>query len=357
MLSVESFSGASWPEKSMGGSVLGIKIYDNFNKILDSGSSLQLNLVRCPQVVPLCTITWSHQAHPALTKLVSWPWTASMLIHMCEQETLVFSDYYICLFLFAPTLPLFFALAWFSVLHLFSCFCFTQLYHYFSICWFLCIPCLSAVLFEHFLVFFSVLYLLFFAELYHYLLVSLYSLSESFLSIWLCFFVLHLLVFRQASNSSNYPCQMSVHKSVTLLNFHSISVSGQSQNVRRDLWPLRHLIRVMRQNEPGVYGGLNVSRVGLYGGSNARKCMMAAMLFKNIYRRSKMDANRNLGLLKGIIVSGSVWRPKCFSGVWRHQCSKMYDGSNALQKYIQCIFPKCTRLACLLNFASLLTMY
>ena len=31
--------------------------------------------------------------------------------HMCEQETLVFSDYYICLFLFAPTLPLFFALA------------------------------------------------------------------------------------------------------------------------------------------------------------------------------------------------------------------------------------------------------
>ena len=30
-----------------------------------------------------------------------------------------------------------------------------------------------------------------------------------------------------------------------------------------------------------MYGGLNASRV--YGGINARKCMMAAMLFKNIY--------------------------------------------------------------------------
>ena len=89
----------------------------------------------------------------------------------------------------------------------------------------------------------------------------------------------------------------------------------------------------MSQNEPGVFGGLNVSRVGLYGGSNAQKCMMAAMLFKNIYRRSKRDAkfaNRNLGLFEGINASGGVWRPKFFSGVWRYQCSKMYDGSNAL---------------------------
>ena len=31
----------------------------------------------------------------------------------------------------------------------------------------------------------------------------------------------------------------------------------------------------------GVYGGLNASRV--YGGINAQKCIMAAMLFKNIY--------------------------------------------------------------------------
>ena len=62
----------------------------------------------------------------------------------------------------------------------------------------------------------------------------------------------------------------------------------------------------MRQNEPGVYGGLNASRVGLYGGSNARKCMMAAMLFKNIYRRSKWDAKSNLGLLEGINASGGV---------------------------------------------------
>ena len=31
----------------------------------------------------------------------------------------------------------------------------------------------------------------------------------------------------------------------------------------------------------GVYGGLNASRV--YGGINAQKCMMAAMLFKNVH--------------------------------------------------------------------------
>ena len=39
-----------------------------------------------------------------------------------------------------------------------------------------------------------------------------------------------------------------------------------------------------------------------------------------------------------MLVLGGVWRPKCFSGVWRHQCSKMYDGSNAVQKYIHVFF-------------------
>ena len=29
----------------------------------------------------------------------------------------------------------------------------------------------------------------------------------------------------------------------------------------------------MRGNEPGVFGGLNDSWVGLYGGSNAQKCI------------------------------------------------------------------------------------
>ena len=68
-------------------------------------------------------------------------------------------------------------------------------------------------------------------------------------------------------------------------------------------------------------------------------CMGAAMFFKNIYRRSKWEANRNLGFQEGIHASGVAWRPKCFSGVWRHQCSKMYDGSNVLQKYIH-VFSK-----------------
>ena len=66
-----------------------------------------------------------------------------------------------------------------------------------------------------------------------------------------------------------------------------ISILSQSENGNQrnqsDLWPMRHLIRVMRRNEPGVYGGLNASQVGLYVGSDAQKCMMAAMLFKNIY--------------------------------------------------------------------------
>ena len=65
---------------------------------------------------------------------------------------------------------------------------------------------------------------------------------------------------------------------VTLSDFHSVSVSGPSQIVLREVWPLRHLIRVMR-----VYGGLHASRIGLYGARNARKNMMAAVLLKNIY--------------------------------------------------------------------------
>ena len=49
--------------------------------------------------------------------------------------------------------------------------------------------------------------------------------------------------------------------------------------------------------------------LGLYGGINARKV--------------KVECRQKFGVKKGITASG---------GVWRHQCSKMYDGSNALQK-------------------------
>ena len=51
------------------------------------------------------------------------------------------------------------------------------------------------------------------------------------------------------------------------LDFHSVSVSELSQSVRRDLWPLRHLIRVMRRNEPG--------------------CMEALMLLENLHEGLK----------------------------------------------------------------------
>ena len=67
--------------------------------------------------------------------------------------------------------------------------------------------------------------------------------------------------------------------------------------VRRDLWPLRHLVRAMRRNDPWMLLGVC--------------CMMPAMLFKNICTY--------------------------FSKVY---FSKVY-------------FAKCTRLACLLSFASL----
>ena len=67
----------------------------------------------------------------------------------------------------------------------------------------------------------------------------------------------------------------------------------------------------MRRNEPGVYGGLNASRVGLYGGNNAKNDGSNAL--QKIYRRSKWNAHRNLGVYKGINASGVVCRPKCFS--------------------------------------------
>ena len=70
---------------------------------------------------------------------------------------------------------------------------------------------------------------------------------------------------------------------VTLSDFDSDTNSGPSQSGRRDLRLLKHLVRVMMGNEPGVFGGLNVSWVWLYGGSNLENVhIMAAVLFKNI---------------------------------------------------------------------------
>ena len=101
----------------------------------------------------------------------------------------------------------------------------------------------------------------------------------------------------------------------------------------------------------GVWRPENASWVLLYGGSNAWKCMMAAMLFKNIYRRSKWDICKQK--------SGVVGSHNCFWGcmeasmlenVWWKQCSsKIYTCT-----FPKCIFPKCIRLACLLSFARLL---
>ena len=79
---------------------------------------------------------------------------------------------------------------------------------------------------------------------------------------------------------------------------------------------------MMRQNEPGVYRGLNASRVELYGtyllngGRNARKCMMAAVLFENIYRRSEWNAHRNPEVYEGINASGGVSRQQCSSKIY-----------------------------------------
>ena len=223
----------------MGISVLGIKIYDNFNKILDSGSSLQLNLVRCPQVVPLCTITWSHQAHPALTKLVSWPWTASMLIHMCEQETLVFSDYYICLFLFAPTLPLFLHLLDSLYCIYFLVFVSPNFITILAFAGFSVFPVWAQSYLSIFL-FFSVLYLLFFAELYHYLIVSLYSLSESFLSIWLCFlYCICLFLDKQVTLATTHVRCPSISLSRFWISILSASLDSHRTSAETcDLWDI-----------------------------------------------------------------------------------------------------------------------
>ena len=57
-------------------------------------------------------------------------------------------------------------------------------------------------------------------------------------------------------------------------------------------------------NESGVFGGLNASLVGLYGGDNPRKCMTAAVLFKNIYQV-------NCAEIRGCKqVKGLVWTAK-----------------------------------------------
>ena len=68
---------------------------------------------------------------------------------------------------------------------------------------------------------------------------------------------------------------------------------------------------------------------------------LAGVLCKNIYRRSKWNAHRNPGVYKGLKASGGVRRPKCFSGVWRHQCSKMYDGSKNIYIYFSKVYFLC----------------
>ena len=81
---------------------------------------------------------------------------------------------------------------------------------------------------------------------------------------------------------------------------------------------MRHLVRVMRGNEPGVYGGLNAFWVGLYEGSNTRKCVMAAVLFKNIY---KVECAQKSGHK---YFRHKYFRHKYFKGVCRPKCfSKM----------------------------------
>ena len=114
--------------------------------------------------------------------------------------------------------------------------------------------------------------------------------------------------------------------SVTLSDYHSVSrVSGPSQSVRRDLWPLRHFIRVMRRNEPVVYGGLRM----LLG-----FCCMEAAMLENVWWQQCSSKN--------------IWWEQCpltmYDGnngivnalqtyIWWQQCpSKMYDGSNAFHK-------------------------
>ena len=53
-------------------------------------------------------------------------------------------------------------------------------------------------------------------------------------------------------------------------------------------------------NESGVFGDLNASLVGLYGGDNPRKCMTAAVLFKNIYQVNCAEI-RGCKQVKGLV--------------------------------------------------------
>ena len=84
-----------------------------------------------------------------------------------------------------------------------------------------------------------------------------------FLLFWCIFYfllfrgVFYFLLFRCVfkSISRTYPGESVRRWHYT--DFHSVGVSGPSQSVSTDLWPFRHLIRVMRRNEPEVYGGSN----------------------------------------------------------------------------------------------------
>ena len=81
-----------------------------------------------------------------------------------------------------------------------------------------------------------------------------------------------------ASWSSMVLWTRSVGPSITLSEFHSASITERPKRLET------YLVRVMRGKEPGVFGGLNASWVVLYGGNNAQQCMMAAVLFENIYK-------------------------------------------------------------------------
>ena len=75
-------------------------------------------------------------------------------------------------------------------------------------------------------------------------------------SLW-CLWQVPSAFFRHTSVSRTYPGWVGWFvgqlEGVFTSDFHSVGVSGPSQSVRRDLWPLKHLIRVMRQNNWGVW--------------------------------------------------------------------------------------------------------
>ena len=85
---------------ALGSGVLGIKIYNNFNEILGSGSSLLLIMVRCPQVVPLCAFTLlssGSSRHVQTSFVILNCIEAQCTCIICisyGQNTLVFSYYY-----------------------------------------------------------------------------------------------------------------------------------------------------------------------------------------------------------------------------------------------------------------------